>query len=70
MRTLSVRELRVALADLEQLVAREGEIVITRGGKPIARILRWVPSHAEFRSRMPRLEVGSEVLIRQDRDQR
>lgn len=75
MRSLSVREMRAALPRLEQLLAEEGEIVITRNGKPVARILPTrshvpIPSHADLRSRMPRLEVGSEVLIRQDRDER
>jgi prevent-host-death family protein len=75
MRSVSVREMRTALPRLEQLLAEEGEIVITRNGKPVARVLptrtaRSIPSHADLRSRMPRLEVGSEVLIRQDRDER
>jgi hypothetical protein len=29
-----------------------------------------IPSRAELRARMQRLEVGSEVLIREDRDAR
>jgi prevent-host-death family protein len=75
MRSVSVREMRTALPRLEQLLAEEGEIVITRNGKPVARVLptrsaRPIPSHADLRSRMPRLEVGSEVRIRQDRDER
>ena len=75
MRQLSVREIRAALSRLEQILDREGELVITRRGTPIARLLpavrkEVVPSHAELRSRMPRLSVGSEVLIRQERDER
>jgi antitoxin (DNA-binding transcriptional repressor) of toxin-antitoxin stability system len=75
MRSLSVREMRAALPRLERLLDEEGEIVLTRNGKPVARVLPMVrkggiPSHADLRARMPRLEVGSEVLIRQDRDER
>lgn len=75
MRSISVREMRAALPRLEQLLAEEGEVVITRNGKPVARVLptparKPIPSHADLRSRMPRLELGSEVLIRQDRDER
>ena len=75
MRSVSVREMRAALPRLEQLLAEEGEIVITRNGKPVARVLptrmrEGIPSHADLRGRMPRLEVGSEMLIRQDRDER
>jgi antitoxin (DNA-binding transcriptional repressor) of toxin-antitoxin stability system len=67
--------MRTALPRLEQLLDEEGEILITRNGKPVARVLPTrshvpVPSHADLRSRIPRLEVGSEVLIRQDRDER
>jgi prevent-host-death family protein len=75
MRPISVREMRAALSNLERLLAEEGEVVITRNGKPVARILptradKPMPSHADLRSRIPRLEAGSEVLVRQDRDER
>jgi antitoxin (DNA-binding transcriptional repressor) of toxin-antitoxin stability system len=75
MRSISVREMRTALPRLEQLLAEEGEVVITRNGKPVARVLPTpsgtpIPSHADLRGRMRRLDVGSEVLIRQDRDER
>lgn len=75
MRWMSVRDLRAALARLERVLAEEGEVVLTRRGKQIARILpsapaRAMPSHAEFRALMPRLETGSETLVRADRDGR
>jgi antitoxin (DNA-binding transcriptional repressor) of toxin-antitoxin stability system len=75
MRSISVREMRAALPRLEQLLAEEGEVTITRNGELVARLLPTrshlpIPSHADLRSRMPRLEMGSEVLIRQDRDER
>jgi prevent-host-death family protein len=75
MRKISVSELRAVFSKLEQLLAEEGEVLITRNGKPVARLLpavheKGIPSHAELRSRMQRVEVGSEVLIREDRDSR
>ena len=75
MRSISVRDMRAALPRLEQLLAEEGEVVITRNGKPVARVLPTVPkgnipSRAELRRKMRRVEVGSEVLIREDRDAR
>lgn len=44
MRSISVREMRTVLPRLERLLESEGEIVITRRGKPVARILRTVPT--------------------------
>lgn len=75
MKTLSIREMRSELGKLDQLVQIEGELLITRQGKPIARILpvrgaRPKPSHAELRASMPRLERPSENLVREDRDER
>jgi prevent-host-death family protein len=70
-----VREIRAALPQLEQLLAEEGEVVITRNGRPVARVLPMatagnIPSGAELRRKMRRLKVGSEVLIREDRNAR
>jgi len=75
MRSISVREMRVVLPKLEELLAQEGEILITRNGEPVARVLpavpqRGIPSRSELRRRMRWVEVGSEVLIREDRDAR
>jgi prevent-host-death family protein len=75
MRSISVREIRSALPRLEHLLAEEGELLITRNGKPVARVLPSalegrIPSKAELRRKMRRLEGGSEVLIREDRDAR
>ena len=61
MKEITVREMRAALPRLDELLAREGELVITRRGKPIARLLPTrpaagagavpMPSHPEFRAR-------------------
>ena len=75
MRSLSIREVRAALGDIEELVRQEGELLITRHGKPVARIVpleppRRLPSLKAFRASMPFQEVPSSVLIREDRDAR
>ena len=75
MKTLSIREMRSELTHLDSLIASAGEIVITRRGKPVARLLplagsRPKPSHDDLRRRMPRQQVGSEVLISSERDER
>jgi prevent-host-death family protein len=75
MKNLSIREIRKELAQLDELVLREGEVVITRRGQPIARVLplrskQPMPSHAGLRASMPRLKLGSEKHIRTERDER
>ena len=75
MRKLSVREIRAELGRLDQMVQQEGEILVTRHGVPVARLLPVVgarrrPSHAELRDTMPRLAGASEGLVRLDRDER
>ena len=75
MRHVSVREFQCILAHLDEALATEGELVIARHGKPIARLLPPVgagdiPSRADFRKTMPRLTIGSEVDVRADRDGR
>lgn len=75
LKTLSICEMRSALSHIEEIVATEGEVVVTRRGRPLARILparprRGIPSRAELRASMPKLKVPSEVLIRQDQELR
>jgi prevent-host-death family protein len=75
MKNLSIREIRKELAQLDDLVAREGEVVVTRRGQPIARLLplrskQPMPSHADLRASMPHLKDGSEKHIRTERDER
>ena len=74
MKSLSIREVRKELAQLDDLVSREGEVVVTRRGQPIARLLplrskQRMPSHADLRMSMPRLKIGSEKHIRIERDE-
>ena len=78
MRNLNIREIRQELSHLDELLATEGEVIVTRHGKPIARVLpmetaapaRRLPSLKWLRDQMPFQEIPSEVLIREDRDAR
>jgi prevent-host-death family protein len=75
MKTLSIREMRSQLGNLDHLVETEHEIIITRHGKPIARLLpvqgrKQKLSHRELRNALPPLKVASEILQRDDREQR
>lgn len=75
MKKVSVRELREISPKLERMLAKHGEIVVTRHGKDIARV---VPArrpidftaHEAVRRSMPFQAIPSEVLIREDRDAR
>jgi prevent-host-death family protein len=72
-RTLSVRELREALSTIDQLVRDEGEVVVTRHGHPLVKLVpvrapQVAPSHAELRAGMPHMAVASEELVRADRE--
>ncbi len=73
MKQLSIREARQGLAHLDELLASEGEIVITRRGRPIARVcpvepMRPLPSLKAFRARQPLQSVPSEVLLQEERE--
>ena len=75
MKTLSIREMRGALTRLEELLKNAGELLITRRGRGIARLVpvdpaRQVPSHRHLRAAMEKCDVGSEELVRADRDGR
>jgi antitoxin (DNA-binding transcriptional repressor) of toxin-antitoxin stability system len=74
MKELSIREMRASLGQLDRLLEREGEIVLTRRGTRVARLLpmkqnRKLPSHRDLRKRMPLLSSSAE-LVRADRDER
>jgi len=75
MKKLTIREARQSLPHLERLLEAEGELVVTRRGEPIARLMpmnsnRPIPSHRELREQVPRLRKGSERLLREERDAR
>jgi antitoxin (DNA-binding transcriptional repressor) of toxin-antitoxin stability system len=73
MRSLSIRELREALPSIGQMVESEGEVLLTRHGRPLVKLVplhppRSAPSHADLRAGMPRMTVSSEELVRADRE--
>jgi antitoxin (DNA-binding transcriptional repressor) of toxin-antitoxin stability system len=75
MKHLNIREMRANIGRLDELVASEGELIITRHGEAIARVLpmpqhRQWPDHAELRGRMKPLKTSSAELIRAERDER
>jgi prevent-host-death family protein len=72
---MSIREVRAELGRLGEVLETEGEVVVTRHGRPIARVVplgapRKRPRHDVLRASMPRLERGSEEVVRADRDAR
>ncbi len=75
MKKLSIREARQALSSLDRLLAVEEEVMITRRGEPIARVVqigkkRLIPSHRGLRDAMPKMRTGSETVLRKDRDEK
>ena len=72
---VSIREMRNQLGRLDELLAEEHELIITRHNKPVARVLpikgyEPKPDHKVLRDRLPSQETGSEVLQRLDREER
>ncbi len=78
MKELSVRELRQRYSVLKETLEAEGEVILTHHGKPFARVLpieqpvtpKPFRSLKWLRDQMPYQSIGSEVLIREDRDAR
>ncbi len=72
---LSIREARNALGHLDEYLSKNGEIIITRHGKAIARILplreqMTRPSHDDLKQKIGKFSIASVDLIRADRDER
>jgi antitoxin (DNA-binding transcriptional repressor) of toxin-antitoxin stability system len=76
MKTMTIREAREGLSHPDQMFADSDEVLVVKHGEPVARILPVEPrkkafrSLAAFRASMPFQDVPSEVLIREDRDER
>ncbi len=73
MRTMSIRELRASLSSIDEIVERDGDVLLTRNGRPLLRMVPLNPrltgpSHADLRAAMPYMGVPSEDLIRADRE--
>lgn len=75
MPTVSVAEAKAHLSDILKQVEAGEEVVITRRGRPVARIaamgkaLKPLPSLAEFRANQPPAAVSSAELVRKMRDE-
>ncbi len=68
MKKLTIREARQALSHLDRLLAIEGEVMITRRGEPIAKVVqvgrkRSIPSHRDLREGVKRIR-SSEFGVR------
>ena len=75
MQTISVREMRNKLGELDTILAQEKEIILTRHNIPLARILpvkgkKKRPDHKALRDSLPSQNISSEILQRMDRDER
>lgn len=75
MKTLSIREFRANIGHLNELVEQAGEMIVTRHGEPILRILPMNikserPDHNELRKKIPFLTTSSSQYIKEDRDGR
>ena len=73
---LGVREIRAGCEALQDVLAREGEVILTRHGKPFARVLPYaetaqkMPSLKDFRARQKHQTVPTASIIRKERDER
>ncbi|GAB4249678.1 MAG: hypothetical protein Kow00129_10470 [Thermoleophilia bacterium] len=74
-----MREARSQLSRLLDTVESGEEVVITRRGVPVARLLKasrpnagkvLFPSRRELRERLPRAQIPADQLIRELRDER
>ena len=75
MQTLSIRDMRNALGHLDTLVNEAGELIITRHGEAIARVLPIHgklsrPTHDELHRLTKKLSTPSEKILRDMRDDR
>ncbi len=76
MRTITIREAREGLSHPEQLFASDDEVIVTRRGEPVARILPIKPAKPKLRSlaaflaSQPMQVVPSEVFLAEDREDR
>jgi prevent-host-death family protein len=75
MKAINIREFRAHAGHLDKFVEQSGEVIITRHGKPILRILPIQakcerPDHSDLRKKMPLLKKSSADYVRKDRDER
>ncbi len=75
MKELNIREMRAALGRLDELVDEAGELIVSRRGRPIGRILPVSrqprrPDHADLRQSTTGVASSSAELIRAERGER
>lgn len=75
MKTITVREAREGLSHPETLFVDANEVIVTKHGQPILRLLpvagaRKVRSMAGFRAKQRIQSVASETIVARDRDER
>ena len=76
MKRVGIREARQALPQLVDQAEAGEEIIITRQGRPVAKIvpapkaMRALPSLSDFRSRLGRSGAPSAQLLREERNAR
>ena len=75
MKVINIKEMRANIGRLDELVDEELELIVSRRGQPIARVLpisrrRTRPDHVDLRQRTAELIPASAVLIRAERDER
>lgn len=51
MRTMTVRDIRLKWPEAERQLKAQGEIIVTRDSKPVARLLPFVPARERKRKR-------------------
>ena len=71
MKTLTIREMRASLGRLDEILDQEGELLVTRRGRPVARVMPLeskgrLPSHRALRASLPP-QPSSTDAIRADR---
>lgn len=75
MLNVNLADAKSRLSELVDRVEKGEEIVITRHGRPVARLLalerpkKPIPSMAEFRARMPKLKESLSESLRKVRDE-
>ena len=75
MRTVSVAEAKSNLSEILNQVQDGEEIIVTRRGRPVARIapvqkpLKPLESRAKFRARVRKMKSSTKEVIRQMRDE-
>lgn len=75
MSTVTVAKAKAQLSDILHRVESGEEVIITRRGKPVARLaavakrLKSPPSLAEFRATLPAMKDSSAKVLRKMRDE-